>query len=100
VLVEVLGADDRPEWDTFAVASQYRLRTRFPRAAEADAERHHAPGAAERRGRLDLRDRLTFTIDPEDARDHDDALSVEAVGHAGSHGGPGSPGGGPNEARW
>ena len=27
-LVEVLGADDRPEWDDDAVASQFRLRTR------------------------------------------------------------------------
>ena len=80
VLVEVLGADDRPEWDTFAIASQFRLRTRFPKTVEADAARHHAPGAAERHGRLDLRDLLTFTIDPEDARDHDDALSVRAAG--------------------
>ena len=75
-LVEVLGADDRPEWDLHAVASQFRLRTRFPKAADAEAEAHHAPGAVERRGRLDLRDRLAFTIDPEDARDHDDSLSV------------------------
>ena len=79
-LIEVLGADDRPEWDTFAVASQFRLHTRFPRAAEAEAERLQAPGAAERRGRLDLRGELAFTIDPEDARDHDDALSVRPAG--------------------
>jgi ribonuclease R len=79
-LVEVLGADDRPEWDLLALASQFRLRTRFPKGAEAEAEAHHAPGAAERRGRLDLRDRLAFTIDPEDARDHDDALSVRREG--------------------
>ncbi len=78
-LVEVLGADDRPEWDEHAVASQYRLRTRFPRAVEAEAADRHGPQAAERRGRLDLRDRLAFTIDPEDARDHDDALSVNRV---------------------
>jgi ribonuclease R len=81
LLVEVLGAEDRPEWDDHAVASQYRLRTRFPRAAEDEARAFHPPGAHERRGRLDLRETLTFTIDPEDARDHDDALSVAAVGH-------------------
>jgi ribonuclease R len=79
-LVEVLGADDRPEWDLPGLASQFRLRTRFPKGAEAEAQAHHPPGAAERRGRLDLRDRLTFTIDPEDARDHDDALSVRPEG--------------------
>ena len=80
-LVEVLGADDRPEWDDAAVASQFRLRTRFPRDAEAEAARLHAPRDAERRGRLDLRSGVVFTIDPEDARDHDDALSCEAREH-------------------
>ena len=79
-LVEVLGADDRPEWDLPALASQFRLRTRFPKGAVAEAQAHHPPGAPERRGRLDLRDRLAFTIDPEDARDHDDALSVRPEG--------------------
>ncbi len=81
LLVEVLGADDRPEWDDAAVASQYRLRTHFPPEAEREAERFRPPGATERHGRLDLRERLVFTIDPEDARDHDDALSWRALGH-------------------
>ncbi len=80
LLVEVLGADDRPEWDIAGVASQFRLRTRFPAAAEREALAHHEPGARERHGRLDLRDELVFTIDPEDARDHDDALSVRDLG--------------------
>jgi ribonuclease R len=79
-LVEVLGADDRPAWDDDAVASQYRLRRRFPTPAEQEAARCVEPGARERRERLDLRDRLVFTIDPEDARDHDDALSVRSLG--------------------
>lgn len=78
-LVEVLGADDRPEFDFLAIASQFRLRTRFPARAEAEAAACAEPGAAERRGRLDLRDELVFTIDPADARDHDDALSVHAT---------------------
>jgi ribonuclease R len=79
-LVEVLGADDRPEWDSRSVASQFRLRSRFPASAEREALEHREPGARERRGRLDLREELVFTIDPEDARDHDDALSVRELG--------------------
>lgn len=78
-LVEVLGADDRPELDALAIPSQFRLRTRFPAAAEAEAGAFREPGAAERRGREDLRDRVVFTIDPGDARDHDDALSLRAL---------------------
>jgi ribonuclease R len=80
-LVEILGADDRPAWDDAGVASQFRLRTRFPERAEREASDHGEPGLRECRGRLDLRDSLVFTIDPEDARDHDDALSVRALGH-------------------
>ncbi len=75
-LVEVLGADDRPEWDDAGVASQFRLRTRFPDGVLAEAAACREPGAAERHGRLDLREALVFSVDPEDARDHDDALSL------------------------
>jgi ribonuclease R len=78
-LVEVLGADDRPAWDDPIVVSQYRLRTRFPAKAEHEAESFEEPKEPDRRGRLDLRDGLAFTIDPEDARDHDDALSVRTI---------------------
>ena len=79
-LVEVLGADDSPQWDDRSVASQYRLRLRFPAQAEREAAAFGEPTGRERRGRLDLRDLLVFTIDPEDARDHDDALSIRSLG--------------------
>ena len=75
-LVEVLGADDRPQWDDHAIASQFRLRTRFPAEATHAADAAHEPGARERAGREDLREHLAFTIDPDDAQDHDDALSL------------------------
>jgi ribonuclease R len=78
-LVEVLGAEDRPIWDDAAVASQYRLRSRFSAAVLHEASGHAEPTAAECTRRLDLRERLSLTIDPEDARDHDDALSIRAV---------------------
>ena len=77
----MLGADDRPQWDDAAVASQYRLRTRFPREVEAEAADCAPPGREAVQHRLDLRDQLVFTIDPEDARDHDDALSWRPLGH-------------------
>ncbi|HTK31419.1 MAG TPA: VacB/RNase II family 3'-5' exoribonuclease [Candidatus Saccharimonadaceae bacterium] len=75
-LVEVLGAEDRPEWDDDTVSSQFRLRRRFPQAADDEAAKFGEPGPRERHGRVDLRELLVFTIDPEDARDHDDALSL------------------------
>ena len=78
-LVQVLGAEDRPAWDDAAVAAQYRLPVRFAERTESEAGAFREPGHAERIGRLDLTGELVFTIDPEDARDHDDALSVRGL---------------------
>ena len=49
------------------------LRRRFPRRVEEEADAI-APAAGD--GRVDLRDLPTFTIDPDDARDFDDAVSA------------------------
>jgi ribonuclease R len=80
-LVEILGSEDRPEWDDAAVASQFRLRVRFPDAATREAASFGEPNERETAGRLDLRSELVFTIDPADARDHDDALSIRPLSH-------------------
>ncbi|MCL1887980.1 MAG: VacB/RNase II family 3'-5' exoribonuclease [Kiritimatiellaeota bacterium] len=71
----VIGPADQPSLDTEAVARQYDLPREFPPAvikqAERVAARLGAPGKRE-----DLRDTFVFTIDPEKARDFDDALSL------------------------
>lgn len=79
-LVEVLGADDRPEWDDHTVSSQFRLRVSFPPEALSEADGHAEPSAEDLAGREDRRDDLVLTIDPADARDHDDALAVRTLG--------------------
>ena len=75
-LVEVLGADDRPEWDDATVASQHRLRISFPAEVEAEAAAFREPEPGAISAREDRRKDLVLTIDPADARDHDDALAV------------------------
>jgi ribonuclease R len=75
VLVEVFGSADDPRLDDLEVASRHRLAQAFSRAAETEAGRFGAPVFDGATGRLDLRDRPTFTMDPVDARDFDDALS-------------------------
>ncbi len=79
---EILGAEGNVETETRAAIWQYALPEHFPPDVLAEAERAesvaHSPGA-----RFDARDRFVITIDPEQARDFDDALSLEidANGH-------------------
>jgi ribonuclease R len=75
-IVDVIGPADRPSLDTDVVCRQYDLPGEFPEEALREAE-----GVAARLGRPgrreDLRDRLIVTVDPERARDFDDAISLE-----------------------
>jgi ribonuclease R len=76
---EVLGAADSPEVDVLSVIHGHELPVEFPAPVTERAERLRERGMrpADLRGREDLRDVLIFTIDPPDAKDHDDALSIE-----------------------
>ena len=73
----VFGAADDPGAELLAVLARHGIRDEFPPAALAQAAA--APGAvsaSELGGRQDLRGRLILTMDPEDARDHDDAIEA------------------------
>jgi ribonuclease R len=78
----VLGRAGDPGVDVAAIIHGHELPLEFPGEVEEEAEALQARGIApaELAGREDFRDLLVFTIDPMDARDHDDALSVRAVG--------------------
>ena len=76
-VTSVFGAGDEPRAELLAVLARYGIREEFPQAALVQAEAAPAAvSAAEIRGRHDLRDRLILTMDPEDARDHDDAIEA------------------------
>jgi ribonuclease R len=76
-VIEVLGPADLPSVDTASVMRHYGLPERFPEAAMREAE--SASALTEAAGpRLDLRGLRVLTIDPERARDYDDALSLES----------------------
>ncbi|MDI6759959.1 MAG: ribonuclease R [Candidatus Brocadiaceae bacterium] len=81
MVVEVLGEDGDPWVDAVSVVYQYRLPNKF--SPEVEEETMAAPQEVKEEdlgGRLDLRDTLTITIDPEDAKDFDDAVSLERLG--------------------
>ena len=80
VVEEVLGEADEPRIGVESVIARHKLDTRFSDAClkEADGLRLDVEAALSR-GYADLRDRCVFTIDPVDARDFDDALSLERL---------------------
>jgi ribonuclease R len=80
VVVEVLGKAGAVGVDTATVIHEFGLPGPFPGAALDDA-RLQAERFAEEvpPGRRDLTDRTIVTIDPVDARDFDDAISLERV---------------------
>ncbi|MFI3281557.1 MAG: ribonuclease R [Rikenellaceae bacterium] len=80
-LVEVLGAAGDNDTEMHAILTEYDLPYTYPQdvveAAEAIPARISQADYDERR---DFRDVVTFTVDPADAKDFDDALSVRQVG--------------------
>ncbi|MDO4400234.1 MAG: RNB domain-containing ribonuclease [Coriobacteriia bacterium] len=80
VVEEVIGRARTPRLEIDALVASHNLRTDFPPEALADAgEAQVGAEEAIRAGYVDLRDRCIFTIDPPDARDFDDALSLDPV---------------------
>ncbi len=76
----VLGPLSDPGVDVLAVAYSYGLVLDFPAEVMRAAEEAARRGLGETgEGREDHTDLLVFTIDPADAKDHDDALSVRAL---------------------
>ncbi len=77
VIVEVLGARGQPGVDTLSIIRAFNIPDEFDEDVLEDA-REQAKAFDEKSvdGRLDLRDTLTVTIDPRDARDFDDAITL------------------------
>ena len=75
---KVLGKLKDPGVDVLAVAYGHELPLAFPSEVEEAADRLRKRGvrAEHLTERVDLRGQLIFTIDPPDAKDHDDALSI------------------------
>jgi len=79
-VVRVLGEPQRHQTEIHAILLEYDLPEAFPPEVLAEAEalpKEIPPEEIERRH--DFRDILTFTIDPEDAKDFDDAISFREL---------------------
>ncbi len=80
-IVEILGHKNDPGVDILSIVREYDLPVQFSDKIYRQVE-HVAKdvSSADRSGRMDLRDLLTVTIDGEDAKDLDDAISITRNG--------------------
>lgn len=76
---EVLGTSGKAAVEFEAVRKEFRLPTSFPDTVTAQAESHSQPPSKAPKGRVDITNELVITIDPVDARDFDDALSLRML---------------------
>jgi ribonuclease R len=77
-IIEVLGPASSPGVDMLSIIRKHNLPMEFP--AEVDQEAERIPeqiDPAEISRREDLRGKFVITIDPDDAKDFDDAIDVE-----------------------
>ena len=77
-IIEVLGPASAPGIDMLSIIRKYHLPTEFPRDVLDQAK--GIPETVDARqfdGREDLRGEFIVTVDPDDARDFDDAIHVE-----------------------
>ena len=79
-IVDVLGEPGDNDTEMHAILAEFNLPYRFEPEVENAADKiSEKIGKAELKGRKDFRDTLTFTIDPSDAKDFDDAISFKPL---------------------
>ena len=81
-VVDILGAAGENNTEINAIMAEYGLPYKYPENIEKAANKipEEIP-QEEIRNREDFRDATTFTIDPKDAKDFDDALSIRRLGN-------------------
>lgn len=81
-IIEVLGPAHAPGIDMLSIVRKYQLPLAFPQSVEHEAGRFSETiEAAEIAHREDCRHQFIITIDPDDAKDFDDAIHVERLSH-------------------
>ena len=79
-IIHVLGQPGENNVEMNAILAEFDFPLEFPKAAEAEAKRIKNEVAPEELAkRRDFRDIWTCTIDPVDAKDFDDALSLQKL---------------------
>ncbi len=81
-IIEILGDEEDFFAEELSIIRSYNLREEFPSHVEKEAQKAERRGItpAELQNRRDFREQLIVTIDGEDTRDIDDAISLQKVG--------------------
>jgi ribonuclease R len=83
-IIEVLGPPDEEGVDMLSILRYYNLPLHFPKPVLQEAERiagsGNEPGPEELTDRVDCRSHCVITIDPDDAKDFDDAICLQPHG--------------------
>lgn len=77
-IISIIGKENVPEFDAVMVANKHNIPDKFSEQTLkiVDDMQFRIPDDPDRK---DLRDIVCFTIDPDDARDYDDAVSIEIL---------------------
>ncbi len=79
-IIEVIGKAGSLDAEVISIAREFNLNYKFPPKVLEEAENINLGATpSELKKRRDYREKVVFTIDPEDAKDFDDALSVEEL---------------------
>ncbi len=81
-VIKILGRPGDNDAEMHAIALEKGFAAELPKEVEDEAEKIKYHGISEKdyAGRRDFRKTLTFTIDPSDAKDFDDAISFKELG--------------------
>ena len=80
-VIDILGRSGENNTEMHAILAEFGLPYSYPKNVEAAADKIPDEIPAEEIARReDFRDVTTFTIDPKDAKDFDDALSIRSLG--------------------
>jgi ribonuclease R len=83
-IIQILGKAGEVKTEFKALIKKYGLTKTFPKNVRDELKKLEGDGlfeisADEIEKRIDLRDKIIFTIDPEDAKDHDDGVSIGII---------------------
>lgn len=78
-VIKCLGRPGDNNVEMQSILAEYDFPLEFPKEVEKEASKIKKPTKKEMAQRRDFRDTITFTIDPSDAKDFDDALSFKPL---------------------